>query len=204
MLPLDAARLDCFMELAEARGGTPIVETVTEAQSPPDTGSGATIAAAPATSAVPPTPAKPPEPASAPSPGAAPTVVAAQEPLPAPVERHESGGIGASVSSAAPVPSPQPQPAAKAAPVDAMENLGLRQNSEPDVIHATVVQVEKARFGELIFHFDNGQVWRQQEKRYFPYPRDRAFDVTLSTGMMGEHRLQVEGAGRRATIKRIQ
>lgn len=72
------------------------------------------------------------------------------------------------------------------------------------MINATVVDVTKDGYGALIFHFDNGQVWGQQEKRYFSYPKNRQFDVTISEGIMGESRLQVEGAGRRLTIKRIQ
>lgn len=99
-------------------------------------------------------------------------------------------------------------PASKASPAadppDSLADLGLKDRREPEVVHATVVDVTKARYGELIFHLDNGQVWRQQEKRHFPYPRNEAFDVTISTGMMGEYRLQVEGAGRRATIRRVR
>lgn len=91
-----------------------------------------------------------------------------------------------------------PEPAAP------LGGWGFDEQREPELVHASVVKVTKTRYGELVFHFDDGQVWRQQEKRYFPYPKNREFDVTISTGMMGEYRLQVEGAGRKATIRRLQ
>jgi len=64
--------------------------------------------------------------------------------------------------------------------------------------------VSKTGRGALVFQLDNGQVWRQIEPRYYPYPRDREFDVMISTGMLGTYRLQVEGTGRRVTIKRLK
>ena len=106
-----------------------------------------------------------------------------------------------------PVASSAERPAAAEVPSEpdaTMQGWGTRENREADVVRASVVKVTRTRYGELVFHFDNGQVWRQQEKRYFPYPKNREFDVTISTGMMGEYRLQVEGAGRRATIRRLQ
>ena len=88
-------------------------------------------------------------------------------------------------------------------PRDPMEGLGEDQG-EPAAIEGTVVKVSRDSYGRLVFHFENGQEWRQIEKRYFPHPRGGQFDVTISTGMMGEHRLQVEGAGRRVAIKRVR
>lgn len=108
------------------------------------------------------------------------------------------------------LPAAPTQPAATAAAstsaaesTDPMANLGI---DKPDagVLDGRVTKVTKDGYGRLIFHFDNGQEWRQIEKRRYPYPRNREFDVTISTGMMGEHRLQVEGAGRRVTIKRLR
>ena len=84
------------------------------------------------------------------------------------------------------------------------EHLEKESADEPAVLEATVVDVTKTRRGSLVFYLDNGQVWRQIEPRYFPYPRDGEFDVTISTGMMGAYRLQVEGAGRRVTIRRVK
>ena len=84
-----------------------------------------------------------------------------------------------------------------------MEGLGV-DGPDPEVITGRVTKVTKDDYGRLLFHFENGQVWRQFEKRYYPYPKSREFDVTISTGMMGDHRLQVEGAGRKVGIKRLR
>jgi len=105
-------------------------------------------------------------------------------------------------AEAPPGPPPAPPVAASTAVLRAVESRP--DEGPPAVINATVVDVTKDGYGALIFHFDNGQVWGQQEKRYFSYPKNRQFDVTISEGIMGESRLQVEGAGRRLTIKRIQ
>ena len=93
------------------------------------------------------------------------------------------------------------EPAAAAR--DPMEGLG-RDEPEPEAITGRVTQVTKDGYGRLVFEFENGQVWRQFEKRYYPYPKNREFDATISVGMMGDHRLQVEGAGRKVLIKRLR
>jgi hypothetical protein len=112
--------------------------------------------------------------------------------------------VAAADTRAAEAPSVPSESEPSPEPATTMDGWGLDAGREPDVARASVVKVTRTRYGELVFHFDNGQVWRQQEKRYFPYPKDREFDVTITTGMMGEYRLQVEGAGRRTTIKRLQ
>lgn len=115
----------------------------------------------------------------------------------------------------APAPTPTPnasaQPAAVAAepPGTAADEFGrehLERTEDPDqeTLEATVIDVTKTGYGELVFHLDNGQVWRQQEKRYYPYPRNREFAVTISRGILGEYQLQVEGTGRKVTIRRIR
>ena len=139
-------------------------------------------------------------PLTAAAPVEAPSQPAAPETPAAPSPPADSVAPVAEQSAVAAAPVAIPETEAD----DPLDSWGVDRSGEPEVAYATVVEVTKARYGELIFQFDNGQVWRQQEKRYFPYPRDREFDVTLSTGMMGEVRLQVEGAGRRTTIKRLK
>ena len=81
------------------------------------------------------------------------------------------------------------------------------QNDDPGELQelsATVVEVTRSGRGALVFHLDNGQVWRQIEPRYFPYPKDRGFDVTISTGVLGAYQLRVEGTGRKVTIRRVK
>jgi len=80
-------------------------------------------------------------------------------------------------------------------------------DSEPETLLATVVEVTQARNRGLSFHLANGQVWRQIEPRYFPYPKDGEFKVTISTGVMGEYRLRVgnqDAGGRMVRIRRVR
>jgi len=77
----------------------------------------------------------------------------------------------------------------------------------PEVLAATVVEVTQGRNRALSFHLSNGQVWRQIEPRYFPYPKQGEFDVTISTGLMGEYRLrvgQIGDSGRMVRIRRVR
>jgi hypothetical protein len=90
------------------------------------------------------------------------------------------------------------------------EHLEKEQRSAvaaPEVLAATVVEVTQGSNRALSFHLSNGQVWRQIEPRYFPYPKDGEFDVTISTGMMGEYRLRVGktgDSGRMVRIRRVR
>ncbi len=79
-------------------------------------------------------------------------------------------------------------------------------SAEPERFNrsATIVKVEKRSHGTLYFYVDNGQVWRQIEPRSFPYPKNRAFQVELDQGMMGDYRLQVEGKGQKTRIRRVK
>ncbi len=108
---------------------------------------------------------------------------------------------GATGAPAADTPPPAPR-----TPDDEFgrEHLSSRGEDEAAVLNATVIDVGKDRHGALIFYLDNGQVWRQMEARYFPYPRNGQFDVVISTGVMGEYRLQVGGTGRKVTIRRTK
>jgi len=99
--------------------------------------------------------------------------------------------------------APAPEPSASVDDEFGREHLS-READDADVLHATVVDVTKDRYGALIFRLDNGQIWRQMESRYFPYPKDGEFEVVITTGMMGEYRLQVEGTGRKVTIRRMK
>jgi len=100
----------------------------------------------------------------------------------------------------------EPERSAGTTDVDAFgsEHLERADNSEPESVRVTVTGVTTTGYGILVFHLDNGQVWRQQEKRYYPYPKNRAFEVTISRGMLGEYQLQVEGAGRKLTVRRVK
>ena len=105
---------------------------------------------------------------------------------------------------AEPVASEPSEPPVAAPASFGSEHLAREDPETPEILEATVAEVTRDRYGALIFHLDNGQVWRQTEPRYFPYPKSGEFDVEISTGMMGEYRLQVGGAGRKVRIRRLQ
>jgi len=84
------------------------------------------------------------------------------------------------------------------------EQLGRSKDAGEAVLHATVTAITRGANRALIFHLSNGQIWRQIEPRHFPYPKQREFDVIISTGIMGEYRLQVGDAGRKVRIRRVQ
>lgn len=199
-LETDVLKLACYESLASTDSDAPPTEPPAAAELEPATPEPAPpaneIEVSPEAATVevvetpPEAPSEPfavaPVPAADPEPG--------REPEPATVQQREP------VPAAAPQPEPAPTSDAAAVP----ESYGLNGRSGPEVVTASVVKVTKDRYGALIFHFANGQVWKQLEKRYFSYPKRREFDVTISRGMMGEYRLQVEGAGRKVTIRRTQ
>ncbi len=113
----------------------------------------------------------------------------------------------APVQSATPVAEPQSQTAqAPAAAEIGSEQLQSNRAQEQEnlLVVATVNEVTRDSRRYLYFHLDNGQVWRQIEARFVPYPRDRPFQVEIDQGMMGEYRLRVEGEGRMVRIRRIE
>ena len=96
---------------------------------------------------------------------------------------------------------------------DRLENVGVEQlpdnrreerSREPDDIGATVTEVSEGPRGNLLFHLENGQVWRQIEARYVPLPANAPFSVRISRGLFGEYRLRVDGEGRLVRIRRVQ
>jgi hypothetical protein len=139
------------------------------------------------------------------------------ERTPAIAEAAESGSPAATVE-----PEAKPRPGAVivtaagsatvSTPADEFgrEHLEKTQNSAepvPEVLAATVIEVTQGRNRALSFRLANGQVWRQIEPRYFPYPKKGEFDVTISTGMMGEYRLRVGkigDSGRMVRIRRVR
>lgn len=96
---------------------------------------------------------------------------------------------------------------------DRLENVGaeqLRDNGreeqrrERDDIGAMVTEVSEGPRGNLLFHLENGQIWRQIEARYVPLPANAPFAAQISRGLFGEYRLRVEGEGRLVRIRRVQ
>ena len=113
-----------------------------------------------------------------------------------------------------PPPVTQPEesaPAQSAVAKTPTTDLGEEQVAKPGAAsrqatshNVMVTKVTEGIHGVLIFHMDNGHIWRQIERGYFPYPKRRAFTVEIDRGMMGEYRMRVEGKGRMVRIRRLK
>ncbi len=71
-------------------------------------------------------------------------------------------------------------------------------------LEATVLRVTTGGRKHLYFHLENDQLWRQLEADYLPYPKNRAFNIEISQGFLGDYRLRVEGSGRLVRIRRVK
>ncbi|NKB34337.1 MAG: hypothetical protein GKR91_14695 [Pseudomonadales bacterium] len=80
----------------------------------------------------------------------------------------------------------------------------FEQGQEELSVLATVQEVSEGARGILLFHLNNGQVWRQIESGFFPYPRRQTFEVEITQGVLGEYRMRVEGRGRMLRIRRLE
>ena len=152
-------------------------------------------------------PATASEPLAAPAREPAPAVIveAAPESLAEPLPDVPAAVTApAAASRAAELPAAAAEPTAASADDFGREHIASDDKTRSETLTATVVDVTKRRHGELVFHLDNGQVWQQLEKRYYPYPRNQSFDITISQGMLDEYQLQVGGEGRKVTVKRVR
>ena len=77
-----------------------------------------------------------------------------------------------------------------------------RGNIEKLEVRARVAQCEKDVWKKYLFHFDNGQVWKQtsDKKLYF---RDCDFYVTITKDFFG-YKMQVDGEKGRIRISRLK
>jgi hypothetical protein len=85
-----------------------------------------------------------------------------------------------------------------------LERSEEQAQENDEEMRATVVDVSKGRHDLLYFHLGNGQVWRQNESRHYPYPKNGEFDVTISRGMMGDYRMRIGDNGRMVRVRRIK
>lgn len=178
-LETETARLECFEAIVSGKEAAPLQSAVSEPDSVP--------------------PAVDPQPGNS---GAPVVVVPAAEPAALTVERQPAS------QSSAPAPSATSAGQAAASEMTAddfgREHLATRSAEAPEVLRARVMSVSKGNHDALVFHLDNGQVWRQIQPRYYPYPRNQEFDATITTGMLGEYQLQVEGEGRKVNVRRLK
>ncbi len=133
---------------------------------------------------------------------------ATQEPAPGQAVASPSTAESPVIQTAAEEPVP-PSVVDTAPPVNENDDFGREylesvSESRAKEMTATVVDVTKTYYGELVFHLDNDQVWAQIEKRYYPYPKNQRFEVVISIGVLNEYQLQVDGSGRKVTVRRVK
>lgn len=140
-----------------------------------------------------------------------PAAAPAMKEQPAPVESQPAererppASVAAATIPGAEVASDSNQTLVQAADVEAADDFGREeQRSKPEALSATVSEVSADRLRRLVFQFENGQVWRQQEPRHFPYPRNEPFDVVISRGLLGDYQLRVGGEGRMTRVRRLK
>jgi hypothetical protein len=152
------------------------------------------------------------------APAAAPAPVLPEPADTAPAATQEAAAEPPPVATAAPVAAAPPAdparpPDAAEVPVAMPDDLGAEYLEErqsdgeesPSTITATVTSVSvEGRLDTLYFHFANGQVWRQLEPRRFRYPKNEAFDVIISRGMMGDYRLRIDEDSPMTRIQRVE
>ncbi len=180
-------RLRCFerlTDLGRKPAATAIVESGAESGAESGVESGAESAATPAPAAL------------------------ASQPVPAPEAAGQIAPAPEAAGQIAPAPAlPGADKPAQAAADLGQEQLPPPRRDAPDesaTLGARVIEVSQHGRSHLYFHLENGQVWRQIEPRYVPYPRNGAFEVEISRGMLGEYRLRVAGKGRLVRIRRVK
>jgi len=110
------------------------------------------------------------------------------------------------VESPAPAAS-QPEAEVVAVPA-ATDDLGAetlrnRERVEEEInVTATVTSCSERSDGRYVFHFDNGQVWRQSKNERLHF-RDCNFNVTITKDFFG-YKMQRDGEKRRIRIKRVK
>ena len=70
--------------------------------------------------------------------------------------------------------------------------------------HYSLIAVERDKKKRWVFSFENGQIWRQVEPRFFSKPRSIPARVDISTGVFGSFNLRVEGRDGTVKVKRLR
>ncbi len=146
--------------------------------------------------------------------GRAPEPTAAEPPLsPPPVGAPGAVEVPSDPADAVAVKPPvEPPPAtqplrrtpAKSAELGAEQLKTQEPQADDQPVTATVVKVSEGPLGNLYFHLDNGQVWRQIEARRFRYPKNLEFGILISQGMMGDYRLRTSPDSPATRIRRVE
>lgn len=80
--------------------------------------------------------------------------------------------------------------------------MGARGSVEKIEVRATVARCEKDPRKKYLFHFENGQIWKQKSNQRL-YFKDCNFDVTITQDFFG-YKMQADGEKRQIRISRVK
>lgn len=113
--------------------------------------------------------------------------------------------VAAPVAAAVPVATTATVAEAAAAPSQAIEEFGLehkrvQQEAPQESLTLTLAKVGKTPYGELIFTFENGQVWRQVIKEAFTASIGESYQ--LQRGAFNSFFINKEGQFKKTRVRR--
>ncbi len=120
-------------------------------------------------------------------------------------ESASSAVATAPVAAAMPVATTATVAEAAAAPSQAIEEFGLehkrvQQEAPQESLTLTLAKVGKTPYGELIFTFENGQVWRQVSKEAFTASIGESYQ--LQRGAFNSFFINKEGQFKKTRVRR--
>jgi hypothetical protein len=77
-----------------------------------------------------------------------------------------------------------------------------RDDAEKLEVRATVSRCEKDYRKKYLFHFDNGQIWKQMNDKRLSF-KECNFDVTITKDFFG-YKMQIDGEKSRIRIARVK
>ena len=120
-------------------------------------------------------------------------------------ESASSAVATAPVAAAVPVATTATVAEAAPAPSQAIEEFGLehkrvQQEAPQESLTLTLAKVGKTPYGELIFTFENGQVWRQVSKEAFTASIGESYQ--LQRGAFNSFFINKEGQFKKTRVRR--
>ena len=195
-----ALRLACFdREMAKLNATPePVAEPVPAADTPPQAPPATPVAPAPVVADLPAEPETAEHPA---EPVVAPVVEAAPAAAATAAETAVIATAPAAVTAAEAV-SPATAAETPTAPTESDEDFGLPDDG-PDTISATVTDIRRRAYGEMVILLDNGQIW-EQKHRDSRFRLDVGDDVTISEGLISGYRLTGGGRNNSIQVERLK
>lgn len=130
----------------------------------------------------------------------------------------ESTATGTQSAPATPSPAPSgpaqataptqaPVQSASAAPAEppSVEIVERDDDGNVDRVRMGVDRIRTVGYNTLVFHMDNGQVWRQTDDQRLRIPRNRDdLFAEIRRGSLGSYLLRLNGQGRAVVVRRDQ